>query len=69
MPATHPKVTAQNCGEQMAAGQTIPAQTLFSPSGKTTAEGNDCASVTAGELFYKGDSHVADAAAVSLGAP
>ena len=51
LPSTHPKVAYQICGEQMAAGDPVPATGLWSTSGRTTAGGN-CQEQPGGQLFY-----------------
>ena len=51
MPATHPKVLETICGEQLEAGQRIPASALWSTSGRATS-GGDCQEVASGEFFY-----------------
>lgn len=51
MPASHPAVTNTVCGEQLTAGQPIPAVGQWSQSGRSTT-GGDCKAVPSGTLFY-----------------
>ena len=52
MPATHPKVTSSVCGEQLTAGQKIPATGLWSTSGVQDPSHSSCVTQPSGQLFY-----------------
>ena len=51
MPATHPKVINPVCGEQLSAGDPIPALSYWSTSGSSTLTGS-CSQVPSGQMFY-----------------
>ena len=55
MPANHPKVTNQICGEQLYAGAPIPATGLWSRDGATASSDSSCETQVSGQFFYAYD--------------
>ena len=52
MPTTHPKVQNTICGEQLNAGDPIPASSYWSTNGWSVYSASRCSTVVGGKLFY-----------------